>query len=124
MYTSTFYCHSRKSTNHCGCVFLLEVCRQDSLEYPPNTLYCIACGIMRHIREYNPEVKERVDPITFEEEEMLWEKGLFGTSSVSSDVTRHDGVHVQGVLCFKKWPCIDCVFNVANCANVTITIQK
>ena len=25
--------------------------------------------------------KRRVDPITFEEEEMLWKKGLLGTSS-------------------------------------------
>ena len=34
------------------CKFILEVRRQDSLEYPPNTLYCVACGIMRHIRQY------------------------------------------------------------------------
>ena len=35
---------------------MFEVCRQDGLEYPPNTLYCIACVIMRHIRQYNPEL--------------------------------------------------------------------
>ena len=102
---------SFEKINKWMCKFILEVRRQDGLEYPPNTLYCIACGIMRHIRQYNPELnfftqaqfdgfkktldaemkrlkaggaglqKRRVDPITFEEEEMLWKKGLLGTSS-------------------------------------------
>uniref|UniRef100_A0A1X7UT04 Uncharacterized protein n=1 Tax=Amphimedon queenslandica TaxID=400682 RepID=A0A1X7UT04_AMPQE len=27
--------------------FLLEICRQHGKEYRPNTLYCIACGILR-----------------------------------------------------------------------------
>ena len=48
------YCRSKISMN--GCVYILEVRRQDGLKYLPNTLYCIACGIMRHIRLYNPEV--------------------------------------------------------------------
>ena len=91
--------------------FILEVRRKDGLEYPPNTLYCIVCGVMRHIRKYCPEVnfftearvdglkktldsemkrtkaggagstKKRVEPISFEEEEMLWEKGLLGSAT-------------------------------------------
>ena len=38
------------------CKFILEVRRQDGKEYPPNTLYQIVCGIMRHLRKYCPEV--------------------------------------------------------------------
>ena len=47
---------SFEKINKWMCKFILEVRRQDGLEYPPNTLYCIACGIMRHIRQYNPEL--------------------------------------------------------------------
>ena len=36
--------------------FILEIRRQDGKEYPPNTPYSIACGILRHVRNYAPQV--------------------------------------------------------------------
>uniref|UniRef100_A0A1X7U5K4 DUF3504 domain-containing protein n=1 Tax=Amphimedon queenslandica TaxID=400682 RepID=A0A1X7U5K4_AMPQE len=30
--------------------FLLEICRKDGNEYPPNTLYFVACGILSKVR--------------------------------------------------------------------------
>ena len=36
--------------------FILEIRRQDGKEYPPNMLYSIACGILRHVRNYAPQV--------------------------------------------------------------------
>ena len=35
---------------------MLEICRQDRKEYPPNMLYSIACGILRHVRNYAQQV--------------------------------------------------------------------
>ena len=32
------------------CYFILEVCKKDGAEFPPNTLYHICCGIMRFVR--------------------------------------------------------------------------
>ena len=33
--------------------FVLEVRKQDGSEYPPRTLYYIACGLLRHLRDEN-----------------------------------------------------------------------
>ena len=89
------------------CKFILEVRRKDGNEYPPNTLYAIACGVQRHVRKYagtrkvnyfmNPEFSrvldgemkriglgsniKRAEPISRHEEEILWEKGILGKSS-------------------------------------------
>ena len=31
------------------CYFILEVCKKDGTEFPPNTLHHICCGIMRFV---------------------------------------------------------------------------
>ncbi len=36
--------------------FILEIRRKDGKEYPPNTLYSVSCGVMRHVRKYCPEI--------------------------------------------------------------------
>ena len=36
--------------------FVLEIRHKDGKEYPPNTVYQICCGIMRHIRKYSPGI--------------------------------------------------------------------
>ena len=81
--------------------FVLKLRRKDGKECPPNTLYCICCDIMRHVKFYCPEInfftmpqfhgfeqaldgemkrlqaggagieKKRAQPITNEEEEKL-----------------------------------------------------
>ena len=32
------------------CYYILEVCKKDGAEFPPNTLHHICCGIMRFTR--------------------------------------------------------------------------
>ena len=89
------------------CHFIHEARKKDGLEYPPNTLYHLVCGIMRHIRHNcgRPEidffkdsrfrssldaemkrlqsagigsVKKQAEPLTIEEEERLWENKILG----------------------------------------------
>ncbi len=90
--------------------FILEVTRKDGQPYP-STLYGLVCGIMRYVRELHPQwnffkdaafagfrkaldgetkrlralglgVKvRRAEPISVQEENMLWEKGLLGSHS-------------------------------------------
>ena len=43
--------------------FILEIRRNDGNEYPPNTLYCISCALMRHVRNYCPEVNFFTQPV-------------------------------------------------------------
>ncbi len=87
--------------------FILEVCKVNGDEYPPNTLYQMICGIQRHLQKNRPcislfgptfadvnrtldaEMKrlratglgvniKKAEPITAEEEETLWEHGALG----------------------------------------------
>ena len=88
--------------------FVLEARRKDGKEYPPNTLHQICCGILRFIREIEPDIdifkdtafKEfqrtldsemmrlrrnglgcnprKANPITEDEEELLWSTGVLG----------------------------------------------
>jgi hypothetical protein len=87
--------------------FAFEVRKQNSLEYPPNSLYHIFAGLQRHIREegrHQPSQWHRVRPIsshirwrvekapvtgdwhpqevvTVEEEDLLWEMGQLGDAN-------------------------------------------
>ena len=42
--------------------FVLEVRRRDGNVYPPNTLYQLCCGLLRHIRECEPSLDIFKDP--------------------------------------------------------------
>ena len=111
---------------------MLEVRCKDGKHYPPNPLHQLCCGIMRYVREVKPthdlfsdrqfadirrtidsEMKrlrsegigttvKRVEPITEQEEDCLWEKQKLGEDPTSS--TRHDGLYVWIVLCTQKRP--------------------
>ena len=89
--------------------FILEARRCNGDMYPPNTLYQICCGLQRAIRETNPswnlftdpefrECRDSLDaqmkdakakglgnkrrqaePITVEEEDLMWASGVLGT---------------------------------------------
>ena len=102
---------SLEALNQWLCKFILEVRRKDGKEYPPITLYQIACGILRHVRKYAPSVNffanpefaqfklvldgemkklrakglgtsvKRAEPIRREEEDALWENGVLGKGS-------------------------------------------
>lgn len=83
--------------------FVLEVRKKGGTEYHPDTLYHIVCGIMRFLRQNGKPVKEeayadfrstldaemkrlkragvgshkrQAEPLTQEEEELLWEKRI------------------------------------------------
>lgn len=94
--------------------FVMEVRRQDGKEYPPNTLHQICCGILRYIREIVPELDffkdpafsdlqktldsemkrlrsqglgcnpKTADPISVQDEEVLWSTGGLGEHSPQS----------------------------------------
>ena len=85
--------------------------KKDGSEFPPNTLHHIVCGIMRHLRDKSPSLdfftetdftqlkktldaemkrlqslglgsqRRQAEPLTTEDEEMLWEKGLLGDAT-------------------------------------------
>ena len=92
---------SKEDLNHWMTRFIIEIRCKDGKEYPQNTLYSISCAILRHIRNYCPELnffaqpeihgfrktldsemkrlkadgvgleKRRVDPISINDEEQL-----------------------------------------------------
>ena len=83
----------------------------DYTEYPPNTLYCIACSILRKVRNYALEinffsqfefsgfrqtldsemkrltatgtgsVKQKAEPLSSSDEEQMWQRGLLGSDN-------------------------------------------
>ena len=91
--------------------FVVEIRRRDGKEYPPNTLHQICCGILRYVREVKPELDifrdaefasfrttldaemkrlkargvgvkiKQSEPISLDEEELLWSKKLLGDHS-------------------------------------------
>ena len=91
--------------------FVLEVRRRNGDCYPPNTLYQICCGLQRAIRETSPgwnlftdpefcdfrnsldaqmkdakarglgNKRRQAEPITAEEEDLMWASGVLGTDS-------------------------------------------
>ena len=92
------------------CKFIIEVRRKDGNEYPANTLYQICCGIMSAVKEYCPSINfftqpefdatkktldgemkrikssgqahiKQAEPLTIDDEKLLWEKGLLGSGS-------------------------------------------
>ena len=93
------------------CKFILEVRCKDGAEYPPNSLYQISSGIMRHVRLYSPSINfytqpefdtfrrvlmkrlkgkgmgvavKRAEPIDKREEDLMWSNGVLGDSSPQS----------------------------------------
>ena len=88
--------------------FVMEARRQDGKPYPPNTLYQLCCGLLRHIRTTQPgwniftdvefidfqktldaqmkklksegigNTKRQAEPISLEDEELLWTTGQLG----------------------------------------------
>ena len=105
---------TEKLLNEWMCKFILEVRRKDGAEYPPNSLYQIVCGILRHVRIYAPSINfftqpqydtfrrvldgemkrlkskgfgvvvKRAEPIDIKEEEMLWSSGILDDSEPQS----------------------------------------
>ena len=90
--------------------FILEICRQDGKEYPPNTLYCIACGILRKFRNFAPKINfftqiefsgfrqtldsemkkltaagtGTVKQKASSDEEQMWQRGLHGSNNLQT----------------------------------------
>ena len=44
---------SAESVNFWLTKFVMEVCKENGECYPPRTLYCICCGIQRHLSDCN-----------------------------------------------------------------------
>ena len=91
-----------------GCASSVQ--RKAGAEYPPNSLYQIASGIMRHVRLYSPSINfytqpefdtflreldgemkglkaegmgivvKRAEPIDKREEDLMWSNGILGAS--------------------------------------------
>ena len=100
--------------NHWMSKFVLEVRRKDGKSYPPNTLYQLCCGVMHYIRGTNETVDyfndsafagfrktldgemkklrsqglgtdiRQAEPISAEEEELLWQCGALGGQNPQS----------------------------------------
>ena len=95
-------------------LFILEARREDGSVYSPETLYQLSCGLLRVIRELRPHInilkdaefapfqkaldsemkrlrslgvgvkKKQAEPISLNEEQTLWDRGLLGAHSPQS----------------------------------------
>ena len=94
--------------------FAMEARRQDGKSYPPNTLYQLCCGLLRHIQTTQPglniftdvelidvqktldaqmkklkserigNTRHQAEPISLEEEEQLWTTGQLGVHTMQA----------------------------------------
>ena len=111
---------------HWLCRFILEVRKENGQHYPPATLHHIVSGIMRFLRQsgrqldlfQDPAFQEfrtvldsemkhlkaaglgsktrKAEPLTEEEEELLWEKGILGDhtpQALLNTVFFHNGIY-------------------------------
>ena len=92
-------------------IITVETRKSNGKPYPPNTLYAICCGLMRYVREQRPTInffadpefasfrktldgemkrlrslglgvkKKQAEPITVDDETLLWDKGQLGDHS-------------------------------------------
>ena len=106
--------HFYDSTQYWMCYFILEVRKKDGTEFPPTTLHHICCGIMRFVRTNGMNVdifkdegfakcravldlemkrlqaagkgtmQKKAEIISYEIEEILWEKGILGDGNPHS----------------------------------------
>ena len=106
--------------------FTAETRKSTGDQYPPNTLYAICCGLMRYIREQRPNInffadpefatfrktldgemkrlcslglgvkKKQAEPITVDDETLLWDKGQLGDHSPHDLPDWHS-------FCLEKW---------------------
>uniref|UniRef100_A0A1X7V1I9 QRICH1-like domain-containing protein n=1 Tax=Amphimedon queenslandica TaxID=400682 RepID=A0A1X7V1I9_AMPQE len=53
---------SKDDLYHWMTCFIVEIRCKDGKEYSPNTLYAIACAVMKHIRNYCPELNFFTQP--------------------------------------------------------------
>ena len=99
---------------HWLCYFTLELRKKSGAKFPPNSLYHICCGIMRYVRMNGMNVdffkdkefskfcnvldsemkrlkavglgtgQRKAEVISFEDEELMWEKGILGDDNPQS----------------------------------------
>ncbi|VDH99612.1 Hypothetical predicted protein [Mytilus galloprovincialis] len=59
----------------------MECRREDGSPYPPNTLMNLTNGLQRYLRENGRIHKKRADPVSIDDEKILWEKGIFSMTT-------------------------------------------
>ena len=115
-------------------MFILEVCKKNVEEFPPNSVHHIISGLQRHLRSSGkPAIdffkdpifadfkmnldaemkhlqrkglgsqKHQAEPLTTEEEEILWTKGLLGSANPQALVDTMLFMHEWVIFCSSKW---------------------